>query len=124
LPRTRKHYISPVDEKTIGRRLRELRLQRGFTQQEVAHKLGITQAAVSDYEKGEVRLHAALIAGFSKILRSSADEILGLGKSPPNGIVSDRRVMRLMHEISGLPRRERDALLKTMTNFVRGSRTV
>ena len=41
MPRTRKGYISPVDEKTIGRRLKELRKRRGLTQAEVAEALQI-----------------------------------------------------------------------------------
>jgi len=36
----------------IGRRLRELRSQRGFTQKQVAKYLGINQKQLACYEKG------------------------------------------------------------------------
>jgi len=121
VPRTRKTYRSPVDEKTIGRRLRELRDRRGKTQTEIAEALQITQALVSEYERGTVRLHGALIAGFAKVLHASADEILGLQKLKENGAIKDRRLVRLVDQIQRLPRREKDALLKTIANYVKGS---
>ena len=78
MPRTRKDYISPVDEKLIGTRLRELRKRRGMTQVELAQELGITQSQISDYENGAVRLHGALLAAFAKALNATSDELLGL----------------------------------------------
>jgi transcriptional regulator with XRE-family HTH domain len=122
VPRVRKRFVSPVDEKTIGARLRELRESQGLTQTELADKLDIKQALVSAYELGTVRMHGALIAAFAKALAVSADEILGLDKPRRNGTTRDRRVVRLLQEIGGLSRRERDALLKTISNYVRGAR--
>lgn len=123
MPRVRKHFVSPVDEKTIGHRLRELRQSRGMTQTELAERLNIKQVLVSSYERGAVRMHGALIAAFAKALDSSADEILGIDTPRKNGTgTTDRRVVRLLHEIGGLSRRERDALLKTISNYVRGAR--
>jgi transcriptional regulator with XRE-family HTH domain len=122
VPRTRKRYASPVDEKTIGRRLRELRERSGRTQTEVAAELHIKQALVSEYERGVVRLHGALVAGFAKVLKASADEILGLAKSKSNGAMKDRKLLRLFQQIHDLPRREKDALVKTISNYLRGAR--
>lgn len=122
MPRTRKRYVSPVDEKTIGKRLRELRENRGKTQAEIAEKLNIKQAVVSAYELGTIRMHGALIAAFAKILNASADDILGLSKPKGTGVVRDRRLLRLVQEIDGLPRREKQALVKTIRNYLKGSR--
>ncbi len=123
MPRTRKDYISPVDEKVIGRRLRELRKRRGLTQAEIAEALQIKQNLVSEYERGAVRMHGALIAAFAKLLKASADEILGLTKLKKNGIVKERRILRLVQEIDTLPRRDKDALIKTIQKYLKGART-
>jgi len=120
VPRTRKQYASPVDEKTIGRKLKELRERNGKTQAEIAQELHIKQALVSEYERGVVRLHGALIAGFAKVLKASADEILGLEKPKGNGALKDRKLLRMLQQIHDLPRREKDALLKTISNYLRG----
>ena len=122
MPRTRKRYASPVDETTIGKRLREFRQQRGLTQAELAEKLQIQQALVSEYERGTVRIHGALIAGFAKVLQASADEILGLKSANSSHVVTDRRLVRLLQQIHELSRRDREALIKTIDNYLKGSR--
>ncbi len=91
MPRVRKGFVSPVDERTIGKKLREFRESRGMTQTELAERLNIKQALVSAYELGTVRMHGALIAAFAKTLDASADEILGIEKPRPNHARVGRR---------------------------------
>jgi transcriptional regulator with XRE-family HTH domain len=118
VPGTRKHYLSPVDEKEIGKRIRDLRKRQGMTQAELAAELGINQSAVSDYEKGVVRLHAALLAAMARILKSSADEILGLEKAKGNGHQPDRRFLRRIEKLHQLSRRDQQAILGTIDAFL------
>jgi transcriptional regulator with XRE-family HTH domain len=117
MPRLGK-YIAPVDEKTIAKRLREIRKRRGMTQTELAERVGIGQVLVSQYELGQVRIHSALLAAFAKALRTSADELLGLKESKGNGLIKDRRFLRRLEQIDGLPRRKKDALLTTIDAFL------
>jgi transcriptional regulator with XRE-family HTH domain len=118
LPGTRKHYRVPVDEKAIGARIRELRKRQGMTQTELAVELGINQSAVSDYEKGVVRMHAAMLAGVAKALKASADELLGLEKTKRNGHPVDRRFLRRIERLDRLSRRDQQALLGTIDAFL------
>jgi len=108
----RRTYITPVDEKTIGKRLRDIRHRRGLTQAEIADQLGIDQTLVSNYERGAARLHGTLVAGFAKALRVSADELLGLkGTSAKNGRANPR-LLRRLQRIEELPRGDQRAVLK------------
>jgi transcriptional regulator with XRE-family HTH domain len=118
LPGTRKHYLAPVDERAIGRRIRDLRKRQGMTQIELAAELGINQSAVSDYEKGIVRIHAAMLAGLARALKSSADEILGLEKTKGNGHAPDRRFLRRIERLHQLSRRDQQAILGTIDAFL------
>ncbi len=119
LPR-RRAYKAPVTEELIGDRLRQFRKQRGLTQAEVAQKLGINQTLVSQYENGKLRLHGALIAGLAKVLRVSADEILGLRKPAENGQPRDRRFLKRLEQIEKLPGRKKQALLTTIDAYLSG----
>ena len=78
----------------VGRNIRQLRVGRGLTQQQVADKLYVTRSALSNYENG--RRHpnliiAILIADFFQV---SLDELAGreqigqqmAGRTDPNGI--------------------------------------
>jgi transcriptional regulator with XRE-family HTH domain len=118
LPGTRKYYVVPIDEKAIGRRIRDLRKRQGMTQIELAAELGINQSAVSDYEKGEVRIHAAMLAGLARVLMSSADENLGLEKAKGNGHAPDRRFWRRIERLHQLSRRDQQAVLGTIDAFL------
>jgi len=117
MPRIGK-YIAPVDEKAIGKRLRDLRKQRGLTQVEVAERLGIQQALLSAYELGQVRIHGALVAAFAKLFKVPADEIVGLKEPAGNGFFSDRRFIRRLERIEKLPKRAKQTLLATIDAFL------
>jgi len=118
LPGTRRHYTVPIDEKAIGKRIRQLRNRQGMTQAELAVELGINQSAVSDYEKGEVRIHAAMLGGLAKVLKASADEILGLEKTKSNGQALDRRFLRRIEKLHRLSRRDQQSVLGTIDAFL------
>ncbi len=119
MPRVGK-YVAPVDEKTIGKKLRELRKARGLTQIEVADKLGIQQALLSAYELGQVRIHGALVAAFASLFKVSADQILGLKEIKGNGALHDRRFLRRLERIEKLPRRAKQTLLGTIDTYLAG----
>ncbi len=114
-------YIAPVDEETIARRLKEIRKRRGKTQAELATALGVDQTLVSAYERGAVRLHGAIVAAFARALSTSADEILGLKQLKTDGLFSDRRFIRRLERIEKLPKRAKQALLKTIDTYLDGA---
>jgi transcriptional regulator with XRE-family HTH domain len=120
MPRRRKAN-APVDEKLIGRRLRELRKRSGKTQVEIAAALGINQSLVSQYERGETRLHGALVAAFAKALRTTSDQILGLEKIEEDGVLKDRRFLRRLQKIDQLSKRRQQALLKSLDMLLKGA---
>lgn len=120
MPRTRRP-LTPVDEKLIGARLRELRKRRGLTQVEIAQALGLNQSLVSQYERGELRLHGALVAAFATVLKTTADQILGLERVEDESVLKDRRFLRRIQKIDQLSDRRKQALLKSLDMLLRGA---
>jgi len=114
----RRKYPSPVEEKTIGLRLSELRKRRGLTQVQLADKLGMSQPILSRYERGELRLHGALIAAFSKALRTKPEKILGLEDLEETGYTTDRRFASRLQRIDKLSKRDKEMLLGTIDAFL------
>jgi transcriptional regulator with XRE-family HTH domain len=110
--RKRKSTESP------GERLARLRRERGITQEELAEMLGVSQPVVSDYERGELRLHGELILQLNQILGVSADELLGLQPTKTEGAVKNRRLARRLQQIEKLPRRDQQAILRTIDAFL------
>lgn len=62
----------------LGNLLKDLRLERGFTQQYVADTIGISRSVLSQYENNQVDPTSFVIAKFAKFFEVSADYLLGL----------------------------------------------
>jgi transcriptional regulator with XRE-family HTH domain len=109
--------IQHEKEETIGERMARLRRERGITQVELAEMLGVAQPMVSAYENGGLRLHGELIVELTKILDVSADQLLGL-KDTKNGPVKNGRLLRKLQQLELLPRRDQQALMRTIEAFL------
>jgi transcriptional regulator with XRE-family HTH domain len=119
LARKRRGTATPEGIETIAQRLARLRRERGITQQELAERLGVSQPIVSDYERGELRLHGELIVTLADLLGVSADELLGRAARSARGTaVKNRRLLRRIQEIDRLPKRDQQALLRTIDAFL------
>lgn len=60
--------IGNMDANLMGARIREARLVRGYSVQELAKKLGVTRQAISRYENGDLRPKSETIADLSRFL--------------------------------------------------------
>ena len=90
----------------FGNKLKTLRLQKGLTQEELAHQIGMTKSVISAYETG-IRMpsHETLIL-LARIFKVSTDYLLGMDNKSSTCL-----------DISGLTDSERaavKALIKSM----------
>jgi transcriptional regulator with XRE-family HTH domain len=112
---------TPDGARLIGERLASLRKAKGLTQIDVAQALDITQTLISKYERGDLLLHGELIAHFAAVLGVSADDILDIESSKrakPALPSVDKTLARRLAQLQALPRRDRDALLRTLDAFL------
>jgi transcriptional regulator with XRE-family HTH domain len=106
----------------LGRRIAALRKERGYTQTELADQVGAIQVVVSNYERGKLRPHPDMLVRLAKALRVSADELLGVQPASQNGAPVSRRVLRRLQAIDQLPKRDQDALFRTIDAFLQARR--
>lgn len=83
----------------FGNVLKTLRLNEGFTQAQLAQRLGLTKSVISAYETGLRLPSYDVLIHIAKIFDVSTDYLLGL--EHPQGI-----------DLSGLSHAEKDALLR------------
>ena len=62
---------------TFGQRLKELRLQKDMTQEELATRIGIGKQAVSQYESDKRHPDFETLGAFSDFFNVSADYMIG-----------------------------------------------
>lgn len=65
-----------IDNISVGNQILLLRKRNGFTQEELAEKLGISAQAVSKWENGHTLPETAFLPLLAKLLNSSIDSIL------------------------------------------------
>lgn len=109
---------SEVTAADIGAHLALLRKDKGITQGELAKALDLSQPMISDYERGELRLHGELIVEIAKILGVTADELLGIKINTKQTPMKNRRLSRQLQAIDQLPQRDQQALLRTIDAFI------
>jgi transcriptional regulator with XRE-family HTH domain len=112
-----------VSKKDLGTRLRALRQQRGITQVELALAMRLTQSNISAIERGARGVTIHQVVELAKILSVSTDEILGQpsaapGKPAARTLLKDRRFLRRLQMIERLPKRDQQALLRTIDAFL------
>ena len=120
MPRKRTVELPPIDfgNETLGHRLARLRKERGFTQVQLAEKIGIVQTLISDYEIDRLKLSAEMAVRFSMALEVGLEELLHPQAKAAVAKAPSRKVLRRLEQIDALPRRKQEALLMTIDSFI------
>ena len=123
MPKRRTVALPPLDlgNETLGQRLARLRKERGYTQVEVAEKIGTIQALISDYETDRLHLSAEMAIRFALVLEVSLDELLHPKAKRHNGRKPSLKLLRRMKQIESLPPAQQTAVLRTIDAFVRAA---
>ena len=118
----RKITAKNTDIESFGRRLARLRKERGYTQVEIAERVGVIQTIVSDYERDKLRLNAEMVVRFADALDITTDELLKPNEtSTPLRPKPSSRMRRRLEEIESLPVRQQSTLLRTIDTFLKGA---
>lgn len=86
--------------KESGKRIQQLRIQRGYTQEGLAKELNIDRSFLSYIESGKKGISIDLLVQLSSILNASLDYII-LGKENQTGLTFEQR-RQLKEEIGQL----------------------
>lgn len=119
----RRGVITERGTTTIANRIAEVRKERGISQQAMAKKLGVTQPIISRYERGELRIHAELLAKIAKLLDTSSDELLGLTPVKRTQPKSDldtadkRKLWKKFQQIAKWPEKDQRAVIRIINSM-------
>ena len=104
----------------LGKRLAHIRSLRGLSQQELAQRVNVVQAVVSDYEVGKLRITAEAALRLAAALEVPIQELLQTD-TPPEVVQQrkpSRKVLERLERIESLSRRKQDAILMTIDHFL------
>lgn len=122
MPRVSRLKLPPLGlGESIGARVGRLRKERGYTQTELAEKVGIIQTVVSAIETDTLKLSAEMAIRFARALGVTMDELLGPAAArPKNGRKPSRKVLRRLERIETLPAHQQNAVLKSIDMMLKG----
>jgi transcriptional regulator with XRE-family HTH domain len=101
--------------KDIGKKIQRAREEAGLSQEELASRLGYTQAALSNYELGKRRLYLANIEQIARELNKPLSYFLEESASPANAEQrepQDETTSEIIKLLSELPPEEKEYLLE------------
>ena len=109
-----------LNKETLGNRIARLRKEKGYTQDDLAKKMGIVRVLISDYERERIRPHYEMIIRLALALEVTTDELLGLKKSKAVTKKPSLTILRRLIKIDQLPPSQQRVLLQTIDNFLKG----
>ncbi|BFD47598.1 MAG: hypothetical protein DMENIID0003_06720 [Wolbachia endosymbiont of Sergentomyia squamirostris] len=96
----------------VGRRIKEWRLRRGYTQEDLASKVGIINQRIYEYEQGRAAVSLEMLDEIAKVLSISVTDLLPETTENEN---SEVELSRLIEEYKKIKSQElRDVLIKSL----------
>lgn len=92
-----------MEKKTIGGFMAALRKSKGFTQQDVADKLNVSNKTVSKWERDESKPEISLIPAIAELYEVTCDEIL-LGERFPQDAMLQNKTIKVKKQIKRIVR--------------------
>ena len=110
--------------KAFGKRLADLRKERGLTQAELGEQIGVHQTALGSYEIGRRRSPLSQVAPLAKSLGVSVAELVELQPSSNGKPGPTPKLQRQIQQVSELPRAKQkfvSDMLETVLKTARAS---
>ena len=108
-------------EKRFGKKILELRKARGWSQQELARKLGTSGVIVGRYERGEMVPSIKVASKLAEVFGVTIDGLVADREVPD--ILNDTAMVERWKAIEELPAEDREKVLFLVDSVVRDAKT-
>ena len=95
----------------LGARIKELRIEKGLTQQQVADVLDVTPGYISNVENNRTAMSIHCLANYAKLIGITVDYLIG---AQEEGYSSHALDAELVNEINKLSDDNKNNLLKVL----------
>jgi transcriptional regulator with XRE-family HTH domain len=105
----------------LARQLHDLRRTHGWSQPELASKVGISAAMIGRYERGEMMPPADALAKLAQAFGVTMDHLYHAGGVPQ--VLQDKAMLDRWAGLNDLAAAERDRILSVLDALVRDAKT-
>jgi len=106
---------------TFGKRLRERRKEKGFSQNEVAKALETNHSVIGKYERDEVKPSIDVVKRLASLLGTTVSYFLGEDEN--EDLFKDPDMLRRLKEVNSLPAEEKKCVLFNLDAVLRDIKT-
>jgi transcriptional regulator with XRE-family HTH domain len=113
---------TPASQTTLifGKRLHDLRRQRGWSQIELATKVETSGPIIGRYERGDMTPSIDMARKIADVLGATLDYLTGGGGTPD--VLQDKTMMRRVADMTVIPASDRDKILYLMDGLIRDAK--
>lgn len=99
----------------LGQRVRNIRINMGLTQNQVAEELMVTPGYISNVENGRTAMSLRILSYFAKLTHVTLDSLVGEMEPDYKDTSTDNEILRLTSKMS---REDREKLIKTLKLWI------
>ena len=100
-----------MDAENYGAMIKDLRIQNGLTQNQVAEALGVTPGYISNVENNRTAMSLRILTYYARLVGCSLDSLVGELEPEYSETALDRK---LYQAIAKLDNKSKEKLLKTI----------
>jgi len=101
---------------TFGKKLRDTREAKGFSQAELARQISSHHSIIGKYERDEVKPTVDVIKKLADVVETTISFLMG--ETDNQNIFKDPAMFKRMADIESLPEKDKECLLLTVDNFI------
>lgn len=105
---------------TFGKKLKEARETKGFSQAELARQIEVHHSIIGKYERDEVKPSIDVVKKIALVLNTTASFLMGETKE--QNVLKDPAMFKRMADIENLPAKDKECLLLTVDNFIKATK--
>ncbi len=110
--------------KELGKRIQQLRKEKGLSQTELAGQIGVSYAQLSRYEIKEAQPPAEVLNKMADALDTSVDFLInGNTTEKAQSTLKDAELLKQFREIDQMPDNEKSTIIKVVSAYIRDYRT-
>jgi len=94
---------------SFGKKLREAREAKGFSQAELAKKIKSYHSIIGKYERDEVKPTIDVVKKMAEVLETTAGYLLG--ETEDIGLLKDPAMLKRLNDIAKFPERDKACIL-------------
>jgi len=107
-----------TQEESLGERIAKLRVERGYSQRDLAKETGISHRMIAYYEKQAQHPPTHVMPVLAKALGVSIDQLFGLEKIKSDNKNKDMRLWRRFNQIEKLNVKEKRQVIQLLDTFI------